>query len=242
MGATLINKGLRRLFSPMMSTERFDMDGRRNIIFNTMKNFHTQGYNFASDYITKCDIVLDIACGCGYGSNILSKKAFQVYAVDMDHDTIKRNKKLYRSKNLHFICSEATQTKLAKGSFDVIVSLETIEHINNYGLFLKEVYKLLKKGGVMILSTPNKKFNDALFNTKKPFCNSHKKEFKTEELLNIIKNKGFKNVDVYTQGTAITSQSLLTYITSVLILFKSPKVILKKENTSGLYNYFVCLK
>jgi ubiquinone/menaquinone biosynthesis C-methylase UbiE len=103
--------------------------------------------------------VLDVACGSGYGTRILSQKASNVVGVDINPDSIKYAKQHYSDKNIHYICSNATKIPVENNSFDVIVSYETLEHIIDPNAFLNETKRILKKDGIVIISTPNDKVN-----------------------------------------------------------------------------------
>lgn len=101
--------------------------------------------------------MLDIACGSGYGSYFLLKQgAKKVIGIDNDRTTIKRAKGQFHAKNLRFICADAALIPLTDQSVDTIVSLETIEHLAHPDIFIRELIRILKKEGVLIISTPNK--------------------------------------------------------------------------------------
>lgn len=101
--------------------------------------------------------VLDLACGEGYGSALLSTVAREVVGVDLAPDAVAHAKITYgHLSNLRFECSCATQTRLLDASFDVVVSFETIEHLAEQAEMLAEIRRLLKPDGVLIMSSPNR--------------------------------------------------------------------------------------
>ena len=113
-------------------------------------------------YMAGCDLVknkviLDIACGSGYGSKLMSATAKKVYAVDVDKDTIRYAKDNYAAKNIEYIVGDGAKIPLDDNSVDLVVSYETIEHIEAYKEFLREVKRVLKPKGLLMLSTPNDK-------------------------------------------------------------------------------------
>ncbi|OGK62475.1 hypothetical protein A2334_05560 [Candidatus Roizmanbacteria bacterium RIFOXYB2_FULL_38_10] len=117
---------------------------------------HVLRYQFVSKYI-KGKTVLDVACGSGYGSYIIANSgAKKVYAADCDSKTISYAKKRYPHDNINYICTDAAKLSVANCLIDVVVSFETIEHLSKPKLFLKEMYRLLKRTGICIISTPNK--------------------------------------------------------------------------------------
>lgn len=84
---------------------------------------HVQRYLLAAEHINGS--VLDIACGCGYGSSILSDKAVSVLGVDYSKEAIDYAKSNYSKPNISFMVGDLSKL----GDFDSIVSLETLEHI-----------------------------------------------------------------------------------------------------------------
>ncbi|MES1225296.1 MAG: methyltransferase domain-containing protein, partial [Bacteroidota bacterium] len=160
--------------------------------------------------LVKGKIVLDIACGEGYGTKILSKNANKVFGVDIDSASIDHAKKTYRENNIEFICGSVKNIPLADNSVDVVVSFETIEHIDEetQNNFLAEIKRVLKKGGALIISTPDKANYTDRYSHKNEF---HIKEFGKDEFISFLKNR-FKQVSAFLQGyeivDAITEQSL----------------------------------
>jgi len=155
-------------------------------------------YAFAGQFV-KNKTVLDIACGAGYGSSyLLSKGAKIVTGGDISEETIEYAKARYRKDNLNFLPLDAQQRlPFADSSFDVVVSTETIEHLENHENFLAECRRVMKSGGTFICSTPNKEampLNPT--NPEKPSNPYHVKEYSVNEFQQLF-SKYFKNVDLY---------------------------------------------
>ncbi|MBW4470181.1 MAG: methyltransferase domain-containing protein [Stenomitos rutilans HA7619-LM2] len=117
---------------------------------------HMVRYAFVSAFI-KDKRVLDISCGSGYGSRYLALQgAQQVVGVDVDERSIQFASKFYQHPAVSFIQSDAHAIQSLKdASFDVIVSFETIEHLQNPRQFLLELRRLLKPDGQLFISCPN---------------------------------------------------------------------------------------
>jgi 2-polyprenyl-3-methyl-5-hydroxy-6-metoxy-1,4-benzoquinol methylase len=166
---------------------------------------HLLRYESAATLV-KNKVVLDIACGSGYGSLILAGSAEKVYGVDVDEATIKYAQEKYHKKNIEYKVGDGAQIPLSDNSVDVVVSFETIEHIKNYHQFIKEVKRVLKKDGLAIISTPN----DLEFAEGNHF---HVHEFEYDELFKTL-NKDFKNIKPFFQATwkyvAIGDESLFS--------------------------------
>ena len=124
--------------------------------------------------------VLDVACGEGYGSALISRRAARVCGVDISADAIGHGRRAYADRtNLQLIEASCTHLPHDAASFDVVVSFETIEHIGEQAGFLDEIKRVLKAEGVLILSCPNK----AEYSDKRGFTNEfHVKELYRSEL------------------------------------------------------------
>ena len=83
---------------------------------------------------------------------------------------------------------------LKNKEFDVIVSFEVIEHIADHSQYLKEIRRVLKDDGILIISTPNKRCHSP--NSEKPTNPFHVIEFELDDFENLLK-KHFGNVKLY---------------------------------------------
>lgn len=143
----------------------------------------------------KDKIVLDIASGSGYGTQMISKNAKHVYGVDIEEKAINYAISNFNAPNISFKVGSGTAIPLDNDSIDTVVTFETLEHIENSEKFVSEIKRVLKKNGQLVLSTPN--------NAEFPKGNHfHVHEFEYEELITLLK-KHFKYVDSYYQATWI---------------------------------------
>jgi SAM-dependent methyltransferase len=94
--------------------------------------------------------VLDLGCGDGDYSVRLKKLGFDVIAADMD---VKRFR--YNSDIDFRVCDVAKKLSFQDGLFDYVLLAEVVEHLKNPYEVMKEISRVLKKGGRLILSTPN---------------------------------------------------------------------------------------
>ena len=88
---------------------------------------HVSRYNFANQFVKQGDLVLDCACGIGYGSEILSKKAKKVISVDIDDMTIRYAKKHYQHHNIEFIQEDLFNVDYPAETFYVILNFEKLK-------------------------------------------------------------------------------------------------------------------
>lgn len=177
--------------------------------------------------------VLDLACSFGFDSQMLakiSKKLKNIVAVDYDYNTAAYARGRYNDPLAEYLCGDAVHPLLPRklGVFDVIVSFETIEHIEDEQQFLSNVYQLLKPGGVSILST--------LFDKgrRKP-CGSpfHVHQLPVDEFKNLFHD--FKFVQFYGQkGVLIEPQRPDTpYPIGLAVLQSNDLFINEKEVLIG---------
>ncbi len=98
--------------------------------------------------------VLDMACGEGYGSEVLSRSAAAVVGVDANPEAHQHANLRYRRQNLRF--ERGVVEKFGEPrAFDAVVFLQTIEHVQDPQAVLEHFRGLLTPGGVAYVSTPN---------------------------------------------------------------------------------------
>ena len=134
--------------------ERFDVS-----VMHVMALHHFHRYLAASPVCAGKD-VLDAACGTGYGSALLARTARTVTGVDIDGATIEacRTNYCHRHENLSFLQGDVAGIPLQDASVDVVISFETIEHVDapRQIEFLREIRRVLRPGGLLVMSSPNK--------------------------------------------------------------------------------------
>ncbi|MGG0814138.1 rhamnan synthesis F family protein [Paenibacillus alvei] len=174
---------------------------------------HMQRYHSIM-HIVEGKKILDAACGEGYGSALLAGASESVVGIDISDESIKWASEKYQLDNLKYMKANITSLPFEDESFDVVVSFETIEHVDELSqhLFLKEVKRVLRKDGIFIVSTPDKEIYTDIPKFENQF---HVKEFYVEEFEEFL-GKYFKNVDMYNQGeekiTAIAPVKKVPYI------------------------------
>jgi ubiquinone/menaquinone biosynthesis C-methylase UbiE len=139
--------------------------------------------------------VLDIACGEGYGSNLLSQTAREVIGVDIEDAVVKYASQKYASANVRFKQGSATLIPLPDHSVDVVVSFETLEHLTEHEKMLAEIKRVLIPGGMLIVSTPDKKYYTDEPKYHNPF---HLKELYHNEFVSLV-NLFFSNYIILNQ-------------------------------------------
>jgi SAM-dependent methyltransferase len=145
---------------------------------------HWHRYHFAAKLVSGMR-VLDVACGEGYGSALLARHASRVVGADISPDAIGHARARYADvPNVEFAAADCAALPFADASFDAVVSFETIEHIRAQEDFLDEVRRVLRPGGLFVLSSPNK----LEYSDRRGFANAfHIRELYREELAALLK-------------------------------------------------------
>jgi SAM-dependent methyltransferase len=129
--------------------------------------------------------LLEVGCGEGRGIDWLLPVVKQYTAIDKIAPVIEDLKKKY-PQSLFYSGNIPPLSVFADGSFDSVVSFQVIEHIEDDNLFLKEIHRVLKPGGIALLTTPNR----PLSLSRNPW---HVREYTSDELTQLAK-KYFRDV------------------------------------------------
>ena len=185
---------------------------------------HLARYIFACQFV-KNKKVLDAACGTGYGSALMANKgAEHITGLDKSQKAIAYSAKHYSRPNLRFVKGNALNMPFNNNQFDLVISYETIEHLENQNQFLKEIKRVLNPDGFCIISTPNLKTHPE----QNPY---HTKELNKQEFKDLLK-KYWKNLKIINQANAFNN-----------IIFsennKSARVLLAKKKKPA--DYFIAI-
>lgn len=216
-----------------MSSERQQLEQN-----NPWWGEHVHRYHEVLPYIGKTDKILDIACGTGFGSDILSQSAAEglVIGGDIAADAIQECNDNWQRSNLRFEVMDGTNLAFPDEYFDKIVSFETIEHTIHYEKMLAEFWRVLKPGGMAFISTPNFPINSPSGKVTNPY---HTQEFTYEQLDSILK-KQFKKYSItgqkysrYDNGKVPKIGKLIEWFFGIIGIRKLPYSI--KTGVSKLF-------
>jgi SAM-dependent methyltransferase len=130
--------------------------------------------------------VLDAACGEGYGTALLGAVAASVVGIDIDIATIDHARATYGEGNrVRFIAASCSGLPLPSASFDVVVSFETIEHLQaaEQPDMLSEFARVLAPDGVLVISSPNR----SLYSDARDYVNPfHRQELYRDDLARLL--------------------------------------------------------
>lgn len=139
--------------------------------------------------------VLDIASGEGHGTALLAQVARGVIGVEKDKALIAVAQQTHKRLNLRYELGDAAELPLSSASVDVVVAFEVLEHLQNQDLFLNEVHRVLRPGGLLIASTLNENFH-ALVHMQTN--QSHISEFTQNEFSGLL-SRHFKHYAIALQ-------------------------------------------
>ncbi len=172
-------------YASMMSAEtQTEFTGERFVpgVRGEIELEHVHRYLFARQFVEGRD-VLDIACGEGYGCVLMSGIARSVIGVDIDTDVIDRARSSHAGDNIDFKSGSCTSIPMADASIDVVVSFETIEHIDQHDQFMAEIRRVLRPGGLLLISTPDTRTYVESSPEQNPF---HVKEMDKQEFIDLL--------------------------------------------------------
>jgi uncharacterized protein (DUF3084 family) len=149
--------------------------------------------------------VIDAACGVGYGVEpLLNAQPVTTYiGVDVSDDAIAHANEHYARDRATFVRGDVTDLALANASADTIVSLETIEHLDEPARAIAEFKRVLKPDGLLLTSVPSAAFEAACTDAYGP--NEHHKSTFTLERITALLAGHFKHVRVWSCGLSICS-------------------------------------
>jgi SAM-dependent methyltransferase len=161
---------------------------------------HLHRYFLARELCRGCD-VLDVASGEGYGSALLAQTAKSVVGVEISDNAVAHAVSSYPRSNLRFLQGDARQLPLDPSSVDVVVSFETLEHFFEHDRFVGEVRRVLRPGGRLILSSPERDVYSIDGTAANPYHTHELTRREFEELLRLA----FRNVEIALQRPMIGS-------------------------------------
>lgn len=166
------------------------------------KNFTYRNLiHFLNKYLSTKKTILDIGCGVGTIDFYLRHKGFTVTGTDISENAIRMCKKNvialgFRSNLCFFQLNFPTENIYKK--YDFVICSEVLEHLENDGLAIKKIFKILNSGGISILSVPSKNSILHKFGLAKKFDDKvgHVRRYFVKDLETLIDQTDFKIIEI----------------------------------------------
>jgi SAM-dependent methyltransferase len=120
----------------------YDLERRLSIVFDEMLPRNLAGLR-----------TLDLGCGSGWFSQRALERGARVTSLDISLSLVRTT---HRRARTQAVTADALHTPFASGSFDLVVSSETLEHLEKPECGIWEIERLLAPGGIVVLTTPNR--------------------------------------------------------------------------------------
>ena len=166
----------------------------------TIKRYHELLDNF--DSFRKTNKILDVGCGIGYFLEVAKKRGWEAFGTEFTNEAVN----ICSSKGIN-VKQGILDPSNYNFEFDIITSFEVIEHINNPTVEINKFHSLLRKGGLVYITTPN--FNSLLRYKLKSAYNvicypEHLSYYTPKTLTKLFTNSKFKKASIQTTGISIT--------------------------------------
>jgi len=213
-------KDVKNLKKSIASTERYNPNSSE---LYWLKKYHDKVSTIIPSALNK--YVLD--AGCGYGLTepiLLSLGAKKVDAFDIDKEAVSYCQEKNPNKSLNFGIKDFNKNGFESNHYDLVISLDVLEHLKNYEFYLSNLSKSLLTGGLLFLTTPNK---DKSLGLNK----FHIKEFTLEEMKQLLERNSFEILEI----KGVSSSNEITAISKFI-----PKIILSLiRNSKFLHKFLV---
>lgn len=151
----------------------------------------------------KTNKMLDVGCGIGYFLEEAKKRGWEVHGTELSE----KSAEICAQKNIHIKQGALNTDDYEQDMFDIVTSFEVIEHINNPLIDLKNIHSIMRKGGLVYVTTPN--FNSLLRVKLKSAYNvitypEHLSYYTPKTLEKVFKRSGFQKLKIETTGISIT--------------------------------------
>ena len=179
---------------------RFELQGGPPYSLDAI--LHVSRYVWAAELFVQPEHhVLDFGCGTGFGVALLSPRCAEVVGIDLDPNVVGLGER-FQLTNAQFVCANACEpnlgTALGVGGVDLVLSMETIEHLEDYFTYVENVVSMMKQTGTFVVGTPNRTMTYNRYEDRRHMDPSHVQEFTARSLERTL-GAYFDQVEMYYQ-------------------------------------------
>lgn len=181
----------------------------QGVMYKVFTTRYTVAKNWLKQHFKRNDLrIIDIACGSGYGTEILSEIG-EVVGVDMDPEAIKYADLNYKNDRTSFMLGDADNDEFldSLGKFDAIVSLATVEHVADADAYMGWIHRALKPSGAAVVCFPSVVTMDWAMP-------HHKRDISKRAALKLFRRTGFDVNRAFSQNHKLDMRHLLNEVTS----------------------------
>lgn len=177
--------------APMSRSEALHLTGERTVPGIPEENYwfrrHEAAYHALLPFCAD-QVVLEAGCGEGYGASLIASFARQVVALDYDEPTTEHVARRY--PDVRAVRGNLAYLPLRTASVDVVANFQVIEHLWDQDGFLAECFRVLRPGGRLLVTTPNRLTFTP--NSDVPLNPYHTRELAPGELDELLRGAGFQ--------------------------------------------------
>jgi SAM-dependent methyltransferase len=176
------------------TSERHHPDRARSLEERVIDAIHRYAYEIVGDFAHPSDRLLDVGFGEGYGSEIVRPYVREYSGVEVSLEAVDHARMKYARPGVSFYHYGGDVLPFRDASFDLLISFQVIEHVDDVSRFLREVRRVGRPGATVLVVTPNR--NHRVEDGERPWNRYHRREFNPSELRSSLAEV-FSEVEVF---------------------------------------------
>lgn len=176
--------------------------------------------------------LLDIGCAQGFFLFSASQAGYTTKGIEISQDAAEYAR---REFGLDIEVKPFEELRFAENHFDVVTLWQVLEHVPYPLMVLKEVNRILKPGGLLVVSTPNVEGIPAKILRKRwwDIKRLHINQFTTKTLMDILQNSDFKNISSVSYRGFVSLSILLTMMLKYIDAYEQLKALFNPDSILG---------
>ncbi len=167
---------------------------------------------------TSATTILDVGSGSAWLASEKTKDNIKVFSLDISKTNLLKAKKKIPSSNHIQVAADSFKLPFKNNSFDVVISSEVIEHVVSPQDFVRELFRVVKTNGSLIITTPYKekiRYALCIHCNKKTPLNGHLHSFDENKLQSYFNDLSIEKIEWFTFG----NKALIYFMTYVVLKF-----------------------